>query len=285
MFNIDESLVALLSSFGYDSKHHLRRTGEGWVYRLCNDNIGDSLTEVYKSQIVELYCHERVVQTLRALRAVEQNTDDLDLIEACQECQDFGGVHRKSLPLPDSDTTLITESDFKRISSSLTGVSKVFFHLCYYGNCKPEDLRDDSHELSKLDQGVISVVTDLQGSNRNRVITSTNRWGLSVEECQEVMNVLQDFTYSNFRDKSRNFNDYFQGVRGERWGDLQYYHLYTSHAFKMFNDGVELEEIAKQQGCVKISLTQRLNKYAIANEGNPLVQKYLDYRASKKRNK
>ena len=283
MFTINEELVELLRSFGYDKVGKIRRDGQGLLYKTCVRNIGNDLVSVYQERIVEINCRQTVSGSLRGLRAIREHTKDEALLQAVEECLEFGGNHMRTCPFVVSDTRLITETEFKQLSRELTGVSKVFFHLCYYGNCKPEDLRDDSHELSKLSEGIIAVVADDKDSRRNRVIRSSDRWGLSVEECRETLSVFEGFTYIDSGDKSRSFNDYFYSVRGDKWGDYQYYHLYTSHAFKLFNDGLSLEEIAFLQGCMESSLQQRLDKYAYANEGHPLVQKYLAYRAENRR--
>lgn len=278
---ISQELVDILSI--YNTTHHLRRTGEGWLYRTCRDNVGSDFVDVYKTNITELVCRQRVSDTLRALRYVREATDNTDLLSSVEQCLSFGTDYVNTLDFPDLDTRLVTETEFLNLTKGLPGVSKVFAHLSYYGNCKPEDLREDKYKLSRLKEGIMEVVTSNENSNRNRQIKDPNRWGLSVQDCEQVLKLIGNYSDVRPDGRSRSFNDDFHKIRGDRWGDYQYYHFYTSHAFKMFNENIDLSDIAAAQGCTTESLRNRLDKYAFSNSSRTLVRKYLQMRAQEKK--
>lgn len=270
----------------YSNYRYLRSKGEGWLFRKFNKSMGEDIYDVYSREIVTLKDHGMIRGSLLGLRYLNKNVDesDLDTIQSLDQCIEFGTQYLTSTPGHEPDTRVVTETEFLNVSSQLNGVSKVIAHLCYYGNCKPEDIGKDKYQLTKLREGLLEVVvTENPKSRRNREIKDPNLWGLTLDHILEVEQLFTGYDDVPSIDRSRIFNDDFDTKRGDDWGGYQYWNFYTSNAFRLFNDRVDLESIATDQGCSVGALKARMDKYANANQGHTLVQKYLTYREENRR--
>jgi hypothetical protein len=231
-----------------------RNTGYGWL------NVGAKVVPTFQEEIGKLRSRDRVYQVHEALkRVIKLGSEEWTRAEL----KDLNTAVEYTVNLTETLISeklilkLCSENEFKAQLSELVGIPRALCKLFYNAGLKMEDFAHEVNNFSRVKDGVIEIRSPKK--NQTRVLEDANRWGLTPEECSEVVELI---------------TEKLDSVEAALVKDLLYTYtqkwkytpmeLRASHGVNLINQGLSWDEGARIQGVGTNSFKKRCKEYLAA---------------------
>ena len=161
------------------------------------------------------------------------------------------------------DLRFPTPEEADEMISTLTGKARALALLFWNGGFKPEDLARDKYQLSKVGEGLVEV-TGGMGTTKPRIVQSDYAFGLTTEDCEELIPLLQGALFTNETLGLQVLQRIGSATNGWKFSPTQ---LRVGHAEALLEDGMSQADVAEIQGIKQNTLRIRQRKYRNARKG------------------
>jgi predicted DNA-binding protein len=152
---------------------------------------------------------------------------------------------------------IASEAEFKSQLSELVGVSRALCLLYYNAGLRMEDFAYEVNHFSRVKDGVIEIRSPKK--NQSRTLNDENRWGLSVEDCEEVVELITEKLQSTEAALVR--DELFPFSKGWKFRPSE---LRATHGINLIKEGLTWDEAARIQGVGTTSFKKRCKEYLAA---------------------
>jgi hypothetical protein len=245
------------SSTSYTNR---RNTGYGWLNRFFESNVGAKVVPTFQDEIGKLRSRDRVAEVGKAVkRVIKLGSEEWTRAEL----KDLNTLVEYTINLTETLISeklimkLCNEQQFKAQLSELVGIPRALCLLFYNAGLKMEDFAHEVNNFSRVKDGVIEIRSPKK--NQTRVLTDENCWGLTPEECSEVVELITEKLESTEAAMVKDL--LYTYTKKWKYTPME---LRASHGVNLINQGLSWDEAARIQGVGTNSFKRRTKEYLAA---------------------
>lgn len=240
---------------------HQRGSGYGWFNRFCRDFLGENFLSSFKEEVLKLRSRDKVKTISQALQKTiyrgegEWTTEEL---QDLNQAKDYANELTQGLIHEDWGFKLVSDNDFKGQLNELSGISKTLCLLFFNAGLRMEDFIYESTNFNRVKEGVIEIRSPKK--NQSRTLKDENRWGISQEECSEVVELITEIL-SHSKEPCYVRDRLFEHTKGWKYRPSE---LRATHGVNLVNQGLSWDEGARIQGVSTAAFKNRCKEYQAA---------------------
>lgn len=238
-------------------------SGAHYILKILNENVGREVAEAFREALSGAYAAAVLGKISDYAEALAGYFSGEPVGEDFKQVATIANAEAAQRPASIEDLRFPTPDQWKEFDATLTGPARALSRLIWHGGFKVEDLARDKHKLAKTNIGEVCVAGGL-GTTKGRTVTSDNSFGLSEEDYQEVLPVLQGKLFTSEALGLQCLKSIGSITNGWEFTPTQ---LRVGHAERLLEEGLPYSEVAAIQGISQETLRQRQRKYRKARKG------------------